>query len=160
MATYLGRNVNLALLVIIIGVVVALVGTTVFFQRSLQNRTGEYETTSFTLSQCQTALSNYQDQFSKAQAKVNQTSQDIKRYDQLYEQKSGELKDTQSNLSATTKQMLFERLQKEKFKEFYEGELKLNLQLNATVRSQTTAIAKLQTQLNSCQNKLDICEDG
>ena len=54
MASYLGRNVNLALLVIIIGVVVALVGTTVYFQRGLQNRTQAYENTAGTLSECQT----------------------------------------------------------------------------------------------------------
>ena len=67
MASYLGRNVNLALLVIIIGVVVALVGTTVFFQRSLQDRTSSLEDTSDVLGTCEIALENYQEKFSQAE---------------------------------------------------------------------------------------------
>ena len=155
MASYLGRNVNLALLIIIIGVVVALVGTTVFFQRSLQNRTGDYESTTQTLSQCQVALANYQEKYSDAQEQVNQTSQDIRKYDQLYEQKVVELKETQDNLSTTTKQMLFEKLQKEKFQSFYETERSRAAQLNATVISQANTIDNLEDELNECRDDLD-----
>jgi peptidoglycan hydrolase CwlO-like protein len=160
MANYLGRNVNLALLVIIIGVVIALVGTTVFFQRGLQNRTNAYETTSLTLSQCQVALTNYQEKYEQAQQKVNETSQDIRKYDDLYEQKTGELKDTQGQLADTQKQLVFEKLQKDKFREFYEAEARTTAQLNATIASQAKQISSLNSQLSSCKADLNDCEAG
>lgn len=153
MASYLGRNVNLALLVIIIGVIVALVGTTVFFQRSLQNRTQEYQTTTGTLSECQTALQNYQSKYSEATQQVNKTAQDIRKYDQLYEQRTGELKETQTTLEKTQTQLAFERLQKEKFQQYYEAERQGAIQLNLTVQSQTSKI-------NSLNNRIkDICSE-
>jgi chromosome segregation ATPase len=157
MASYLGRNVNLALLVIIIGVVVALVGTTVFFQRSLQNRTGAFETTTETLDQCQTALANYQEQYSRAQAQVNQTSQDIRKYDQLYEQKTGELKETQDTLSSTQKQLEFEKVQKDKFLELYEKERSINSYLNVTIESQQNRIRQLENRIDDLEEELDAC---
>jgi chromosome segregation ATPase len=135
MANYLGRNVNLALLVIIIGVIVALVGTTVFFQRGLQNRTQEFETTAEGLNSCQTALANYQTKYTQAELRANETSADIRKYDQLYEQKTGELKDAQGQLSEMTRQRDFEKLQKEKFRTYYEDASRQNAQLNATVVS-------------------------
>jgi len=133
MATYLGRNVNLALLIIIIGVVVALVGTTVFFQRGLQNRTVEYETKAGSLNECHIALTNYQEKYSAAQAKVNQTSQDIRKYDQLYEQKTGELKETESKLSSTEKQLTLAKLINEKIQSDNDFLIKQTLQLNSTI---------------------------
>lgn len=157
MASYLGRNVNLALLLIIIGVVVALVGTTVFFQRGLQNRTEAYQSTSTDLDVCQTTLSNYQDKYLQAQAKVNETSQDIRKYDQLYEQKVGELKDSQTQLLDTQKKLDFERLQKEKFQDFYEDQLKISQQLNITVDSLRDQIDDLKRDLSQCKADLNAC---
>jgi len=151
MGTYLGRNVNLALLVIIIGVVVALVGTTVFFQRGLQNRTQDFEVTSSQLNACQTALTNYQQQYEETRQKLNDTAQDIKKYDELYEEKTGELKDAQSQIAKTQQQLAFEKLQKEKFQQFYEAELRNNQQLNSTVTS-------LRTQVNNLNNEIDDLE--
>lgn len=153
MASYLGRNVNLALLVIIIGVIVALVGTTVFFQRSLQNRTQEYQTTTGTLEECRTALANYQTQYSEATQQVNKTAQDIRKYDQLYEQRTSELKETQTTLEKTQTQLSFEKLQKEKFQQFYEAERQATYQLNATVQSQATKIRSLDNKID------DICDE-
>lgn len=155
MATYLGRNVNLALLVIIIGVVIALVGTTVFFQRGLQNKTQQFENTYSNLGECQVALSNFQDKYSQALEEVNETSESIRKYDQLYEQKTGELKDTQTQLTETQKQLAFEKLQKDRFKEYYEAQVRANLQLNQTIESQKSQINSLKSQLSSCEECAD-----
>lgn len=157
MASYLGKNVNLALLVIIIGVIVALVGTTVFFQRTLQNRTGAYEATTDTLASCQVALSNYQNQYAAAQERVNQTTQDIRKYDTLYEQKVAELRETQDTLSKTQQQLQFEKLQKEKFQAFYEQTANENRQLNATVTSQASRIRTLENRVDDLEEDLASC---
>lgn len=158
MAGYLGRNVNLALLVIIIGVVVALVGTTVFFQRSLQNRTSAYEDTTSTLGQCQVALTNYQERYSEALADVNATAQDIRKYDQLYEQKVGELKDSQSQLLSTQKQLEFERLQKQQFQGLYESEQRKANQLSEQIESKDEEIRQLRNRIDNLEEDLDACE--
>ena len=50
---------------------------------------------------------------SDSQAKLNETTQDIRKYDELYAQKVAELADVQ-------RQLAFEQLQSEKFQEFYE----------------------------------------
>jgi chromosome segregation ATPase len=153
MASYLGRNVNLALLIIIIGVVVALVGTTVFFQRSLQNRTGAYESTTDQLTQCNVALSNYMGQYSAAQQKVNQTSQDIKKYDQLYEQKVAELKETQDTLEVTEKQLAFEKTQKQKLQTLYEAEARKTAELSTNITRLESDIRSLRRELRTCQGE-------
>lgn len=158
MANYLGRNVNLALLVIIIGVVVALVGTTVFFQRSLQNRTEAFETTFTSLDQCEVALNNYQEKYSQALEDVNSTTQDIRKYDQLYEQKVGELKDSQSQLLSTQKQLEFETIQKQKFQELFEDEQRKANQLSQTIADKDTKIAQLESRIEKLEEDLDACE--
>lgn len=153
MATYLGRNVNLALLIIIIGVVVALVGTTVFFQRSLQNRTGAFEDTAGQLQQCQVSLNNYINQYAEAQEQVNQTAQDIRKYDQLYEQKVADLKETTETLASTQAQLQFEKLQKERFQQYYEDAMR-------TIASQNSTIRTLNTRIRNLENELEACEEG
>lgn len=154
---YLGRNVNLALLLIIIGIVIAMVGTTVFFQRGLQNRTTAYESTSTALSSCEVALANYQERYEQAQAKVNETSQDIRKYDQLYEQKVGELQDTQGQLASTQRQLEFQELQSEKFQQLYEAQLQVARQQNITISNLRDEIDDLERDLRSCRAELDAC---
>lgn len=157
MASYLGRNVNLALLIIIIGVVVAMVGTTVFFQRSLQDRTSTLEDTSTDLGSCNAALENYQEKYSEAQTKVNETAQDIRKYDQLYEQKVGELKDTQQQLLETQTQREFEKIQKEKFQQSYETALRDQQQLELTVDSQRDLINSLRNDIDDLEDQVAAC---
>jgi uncharacterized membrane protein YgaE (UPF0421/DUF939 family) len=147
MASYLGRNVNLALLVIIIGVIVALVGTTVFFQRSLQNRTEAYQETTGTLEECRTALANYESKYTQATQQVNQTTQDIRRYDQLYEQRTAELKETQTTLNSTKVQLQFEQVQRQYFQASFESQLRLAAQLNTTVNALNQQVTRLRSDL-------------
>jgi len=158
MANYLGRHVNLALLIIIIGVIVAMVGTTVFFQRSLQNRTEAFEDTTTTLDQCQVSLQNYQEKYSEAQEQVTSTAEDIRKYDQLYEQKVGELGDSQSQLLNAQKQLEFERIQKEKFQDFYEVTLQQKQQLESQIATKDAKISSLENQISNLEDDLEACQ--
>ncbi|MBR9700665.1 hypothetical protein GOV11_02265 [Candidatus Woesearchaeota archaeon] len=157
MASYLGRNVNLALLLIIIGVVVALVGTTVFFQQTLENKTTSFESTSETLTACQVALTNYQDRYSESQERVSETAEDIRKYDELYEQKVGELGDTQQQLLQAKTQQEFERLQKQKFQERYETELATNRELSNNIDDLKGDILSLRSDISDLEDELDAC---
>lgn len=151
MANYMGRNVNLVLLVVIIAVVIGLVGTTVFFQRVLENKTDAYQDTSMTLGQCQVELANYREVASEAQEQANQSAQDVRKYDEIYEQKVGELADTQSQLADTTRQLAFEKLQKERFQASYEQQLSENRKLNITIDSLEDRISDLKSDLAACK---------
>jgi chromosome segregation ATPase len=151
MATYMGRNVNLALLVIIIGVIVALVGTTVFFQRVLENKTDAYEDKAMTLGTCQIQLANYQETASEFQQQANQSAQDVRRYDDLYAQKVAELADAQVQLADTDRQRAFEKLQKERFQISYEQQLAASRTLNQTIVTLNKKINSLEDQLDACQ---------
>lgn len=95
---YLGKNINLTLLMLVIGVIVLLVGITLFFQFGLQERTQDFELTAENLTFCRESLNNYQNRFSEAQQQINSTSQDIRRYDQLYENKVAELAEKDDEL--------------------------------------------------------------
>jgi chromosome segregation ATPase len=158
MVSYIGRHVNLALLVIIIGVVIALVGTTVFFQRSLQNRTDAFEGTSTNLDQCQVALKNYQEKYSEAEQKASDSEEDIRKYDQLYDQKVGELSDAQQQLADMQKQRDFERLQKDKFQSFYEDQIRVSNSLNSTIRNLEFEIDGLEDDIRDLRDDLDACQ--
>ncbi len=160
MASYLSRNVNLALLIIIIGVIVALVGTTVFFQRSLQNRTSSLEDTSTDLQSCQVSLENYMEKYSEAQVRVNETAQDIRKYDQLYEQKVGELTDTQQQLLDTKTKLEFEKLQKEKFQQNYEETLRQAQQLQLDIDSKNILLSQLKDDISRLKSDLSACQSG
>ena len=56
-----------------------------------------------TLEECRDALGNYQIKYSQSQTDVKRTSEDIRKYDQLYEQKVQELSETQAELEACKK---------------------------------------------------------
>ena len=160
MASYLGRNVNLSLLVIIIGVVVALVGTTVFFQRGLQDRTQAYEDTEGSLSECNIALANYQEKYQQASEKANETSQDIRKYDVIYEQKVGELQDAETEISSLQQQLAFEALQKEKFQDLYEDEVATSASLQNTIASRDADIDDLEREVRNLKDDLNVCQSS
>ncbi|MDD9954258.1 MAG: hypothetical protein OXR66_08050 [Candidatus Woesearchaeota archaeon] len=160
MASYLGKNINLTLLVIIIGVVVALVGTTVFFQRGLQSRTTAYEETSGSLDECNAALANYQDLYLEAESQANESAEDIRKYDQLYEQKVGELQDSSNQLSDTQNQLAFERLQKEDFQEKYENAQADVRDRDNVISSLNSRVTDLQRDKSDLAQQLAACESG
>src|SRR5205823_4901655 len=80
-------------------------------------------------------LTHASTQIAVLDTQLNETLHDVSKYDQLYEQKIGELKDTQSELLDTQKQLAFEKLQKEKFQTFYEQEAQQNAVLNQSLQS-------------------------
>jgi len=156
---FLGKNINFALIVLILMIVLVATGTTVLYQRGLKERTSQFETTNSNLSQCLTALDNYKSVVSQKEAQLNDTSQDIRKYDTLYSQKVAELGQRDTDLQSTRQQLNAMTLQKEQFKSLYSVSL-LNISslqsdvedLEDTIDARDATIRSLRSQLSACLN--------
>jgi chromosome segregation ATPase len=158
--SFLGRNINLALVSLIVIMLLLAAGVTILYQRGLQQRTSQLENTSSNLSICLTALANYKDVLSQSQEKLNETSQDIRKYDTIYGQKVAELTQTQQQLTTTQGDLNSMTLQKEQFKNLY-GQSQLTVAvLNNTVSSLNSQISSCRSSLSSCQSSLSTCQAG
>lgn len=155
--SFLGKNINIALVGLILAVVLIAAGTTVVYQRGLTTRTQEYETTSSNLSQCLTSLTNYQGKLSEKLAELNDTSQDISKYDTLYEQKVAELNEANQELKQTDAELKQMTLLKESFKKELDQKTQTVIDreseidtLNARVDTLERENRNLRTDLNEC----------
>lgn len=157
---FLGKNINIALVALILITILCAVGVTVLYQRGLLERTTQYETTSTNLTQCLSALANYQDVLSKKESELNETSLDIRKYDALYGQKVAELTETAGDLDETKKQLSQATLLKEQYKTLY-GQAQLNLSAQANQIAQLNArIIDLNDEIDDLEADLRDCERG
>lgn len=157
---FLGKNINLVLVVIILLVILLATGTTVLYQRGMSKRTSQYETTSSNLTLCTKALENYRNVLNKKNTQINETSQDIKKYDTLYGQKVAEITKKESDLKDTQQKLNSMTLQKEQFKVLY-GQTLLNISVQKSrindllreVNNLKDDEEILRNQLSECQNE-------
>ena len=155
---FLGRNINLALIALLLILILAATGVTILYQQGLRQRTTQYENVSSNLSMCQTTLTNYQDVLGQKEVQLNETSQDIRKYDQLYSQKVSELNTTQGQLTSTQQQLTDMTLQKEQYKNLY-GQALLNISAQQyTIIGLNSQIDSYRSSLSSCQNSLSSCQ--
>lgn len=156
--SFLGKNINLALVALLLIVILIAVGTTVVYQRGLSQRTSDYEVTSTNLSSCQTQLDNYKERLEKKEGKLQDTSQAIKKYDTLYEQKVSALKDAEGQVSDLQRQLNTITLQKEQFKNLY-GTALLNItSLENRVSDLESEKEDLQSKVKNLKDDLYDCE--
>ncbi len=157
---FLGKNINLALVGLILALVVVATGTTVLYQRGLQQRTSQFESTSTNLSQCMNQVTNYKSVLEERESELNATSQDIAKYDTLYGQKVSEVNDLTDELSTTRSALNSMTLQKEQFKNLYSSSL-LNISslendigiLEGQIDDLKTEKANLAALLADCQSQ-------
>lgn len=155
---YLDKNINMALVIIIVGIVVAMLAVTVFFQVGLKTRTTDFETTSENLTTCETQLANYQERLNTAQSQLSSTSEDIRRYDQLYETKVAELSDTSDELETANKRVQSLNLIKTGL-ETENSQLKGQTnQLQQSVNQLTTRVDDLEDDVTYWRSKFNCCE--
>jgi chromosome segregation ATPase len=156
--SFLGKNINLALTVLILIIILAATGVTILYQRGLRVRTTQYENVSSNLSQCLKAVANYQDVLSQKEVQLNATSQDIRKYDVLYTQKVSELDQKQQELTTTQTNLNAMTLQKEQFKELYGGALLNISNLQTSIGNLQNQLATTQDLLYTCQGNLNACQ--
>jgi len=155
---FLGKNINLALIGLILALVVVATGTTVLYQRGLQQRTSQFESTSTNLSQCMNQVTNYKSVLENKESELNATSQDIAKYDTLYGQKVSEVNDLTSELSSTKSALNSMTLQKEQFKNLYSSALLNISSLENDIRLLDNQIDDLKAERANLQSLLANCQ--
>lgn len=123
---FLQKNINLFMMLLVVFVTIALAASSVYYQDTFKELTDTHESSLKSLSMCESKRDSYSNQLNKTLQSLNTTSQDIRKYDELYSTKLTELKSTQSNLSTvesslsqTKSALLTETQLKDKYKSQY-----------------------------------------
>ncbi|MBW2972535.1 hypothetical protein KY359_05860 [Candidatus Woesearchaeota archaeon] len=162
---FMQKNVNIFLLVLVLLVASALAGSSVYYQKNFDRLTGRYDLTAENLSGCQADLESYRFNLNKTLRSLNTTTQDIRRYDELYTTKADELKTTQEDLEETETTLQSTKLDlqeetalKNKYKNDYEDQLEISRDLeeqNAILFAQKK---QLEAQVISYRQQADASE--
>ena len=159
---FMQKNVNVFLLVLVLVVATALAGSSVYYQRSFANITSKHDLTADNLSKCTEDLQQFKFNLEKTMRSLNTTSQDIRRYDELYSTKATELETTQTSLTETSGQLQEAKLSlqeeialKAKFKGDYEDQLAINNDLEEQNTLLTAQKRQLETSVISYRSQVD-----
>ena len=101
MSSFMGKKVNMFLLLMLMLVLIGFGGVSVYSQYTFKNLKQEYENASTGLSTCQLTLSQTNTSLTSLRRELNSTTTDIRKYDALYEQKAAELDQKKTDLANT-----------------------------------------------------------
>ncbi|MFT4304213.1 MAG: hypothetical protein ACMXYG_06625 [Candidatus Woesearchaeota archaeon] len=133
---YIGRNINIFLIIIIIISIGSLVVISTYYNQRYQVISKDYNNLQQNLRSNVTELINTKNELSTLKARLNESSIDIERYEDLYTNTRTELDTTAESLSRTRQE-----LDKTKI-ELIDSTNKL--------REEQTRAVNLQSQLNAC----------
>ena len=177
--SFMGKNINLFLLILVIGVVILLAGASLFFQENLKNINKNLKEERSNLNLCKTELISKINALNQTLENLNFTKQDISKYGVLYQNKTVELETTQSELSEKSEQLSSATTQltstkteladvKAKYtsENILRQELELEVgSLSQELKSVTSAkaaadakIEDLKDDISSLQSQLDACQ--
>ena len=155
------KNVNVFLLLLVLLVAGALAGSSAYYQNTFKDINNKYDTTAENLSSCQADVQSYKFNLQKTTASLNTTSQDIRRYDELYTAKATELSSTKDVLNETSGQLKSTQVDlaemsalKAKFKNDYEDQLEVNDDLRESNAVLTAEKAQIQSELINYKARL------
>jgi chromosome segregation ATPase len=159
MSEFMGKRVNMFLILMLILVLLGIGGISIYYQRTFKDVTSQYDSVSNTLASCQENLSQTTARLVNVQASLNSTTTDIRKYDSLYEQKSQELDQKKKELSDTQTNLQKETLFKQQFQKQSEDYYRQILILNSNITKLTNRVADLTDELDEC-NDLSACLDS
>ncbi len=159
---FMGKKVNLFLLLMIILVLLGFGGISVYYQYTFKNVNQKFDNISTNLGMCEQNLSQTADALMTTIRNLNSTEVDIRKYDVLYEQKAQELETKKDELSDTRADLTRVTLQKEVYKrqidDAYAQIIGLNksiTSLNSQIRSLERNINRLNTRISCLRNTVD-----
>jgi len=162
---FMQKNVNTFLLILILFVSGALAASSVYYQKTFDKTTSKQEDTLVNLTQCRADLENYKFNLNKTMGSLNTTTQDIRRYDELYSTKSEELQTTKGTLEETTKDLQTTKVTlqqesalKNKYKQDYEDELQQKRNLEEQNAILTSQKASLEASIVNYRKHIDATE--
>ena len=159
---FMGKKLNIFLLLMIILILLGMLGVSVYSQNTLKIKKSELENTSTLLGSCQQNLSQTSDVLFNTLKSLNSTATDIRKYDALYEQKAGELDAKKTELANIQAELTRVTLQKEVYKrqidEAYIQIIGLNktiTSLNSQIYSLNREVDRLNTRVSCLRNTAD-----
>ncbi|MFC1722640.1 hypothetical protein ACFL0V_00720 [Nanoarchaeota archaeon] len=151
---FLQKNVNIFLLLVVLLVAATLAASSAYYQNTFKKINAQYDDTSENLTTCMQDVAAFKLNLQKTAQSLNTTSQDIRRYDELYTAKASALSSTQQTLNTTSANLKTTQLDlaemsalKNKFKNDFEDEL-------ATSRSLRESNAIVTAQKAQCESSL------
>ncbi|NQU78600.1 hypothetical protein HQ545_02425 [Candidatus Woesearchaeota archaeon] len=160
------KNVNIFLLMLVLLVAGALAGSAVYYQHKFGELTGKQESTSVNLTECRSDLDNYKFNLNKTLRSLTTSTQDVKRYDELYATKDDELKSTkdvlvgaETDLKQAKITIHEETALKNKYKKDYDDQLDVNQDLDEQNAILTSQKAQLESSVITYRSRLDLSEE-
>jgi chromosome segregation ATPase len=160
--SFMQKNVNVFILLLVLVLAGALAASSAYYQTTFDKVTTKYDDTAANLSQCSADLENYRFNLNKTLSSLNTTSQDIRRYDELYTTKSDQLQTTQSNLTQTVSSLQETRIElqeetalKNKYKNDYQDQVEISNGLEEQNAILTSQKAQLESTLISYRSRLE-----
>jgi len=145
---FMGKKVNLFLLLMIILVLLGFGGVSVYYQYTFKNLNQRFNNLSVKLGVCEDNLMSNLTALKNAEKALNSTETDIRKYDVLYEQKSTELENKKRELADTQAELTRVTLQKEVYKKQIDEAYAQIIGLNKTITSLNQQIRSLNNQIN------------
>ncbi|MBN2052116.1 hypothetical protein JW756_01315 [Candidatus Woesearchaeota archaeon] len=148
MTGFMGKKVNLFLLLMLMLVLLGFAGVSVYYQYTFKNLNSQFENVSGVLGYCEQNLNQTTNSFMSALKNLNSTETDIRKYDKIFEDKVRELEQKKSELASTQADLTRVTMQKEVYKKQIDEAYAQLISLNKTVTS-------LNTQVNSLNREVD-----
>jgi chromosome segregation ATPase len=167
MAGFIGKKINIFLVVMIMIVLAGMGGISIYYQNSLKQITDKHVDKSGKLDVCQAELQSTTQTLSNTIKNLNNTEKDIRKYDNIYSQITGELDETSDELSKTKLQLetaiTYQKIFKQKVDDFQAENIKLKEEvedLTQEVESQEKEIKKLIKEVNCLYDESDANEEA
>lgn len=158
--SFLYKKLNIFLLLLMCVVVVALAGTSIFFQESFRGLNDQYQETSQNYTTTFQKLTRCQNTLAEKAEKLNSTSLDIRKYDELYSQKVTDLDKTKNELLATDAELKETQAQKAKVEQQYQAALIEQQRLKQQIGELQGTVSALQRQIEQLKVQLDACKSS
>jgi len=151
---FMGKKVNLFLLLMLLLVLLGFGGATVYYQYTFKDVNNKYNTLSTNLGICEQNLSHTTTSLLTTLRNLNSTETDIRKYDLLYEQKAGELKEKADELGDVKADLTRTTLQKEVYKKQADAAYTRMINLNKTIESKNKQINSLNSQIDDRKDEI------
>lgn len=162
---FMQKNINMFLLGMVLVVALTLACSAIYYQKTFDKMTSNYDATSVNLSSCRSDLDSYKFNLNKTLRSLNTTAQDIRRYDELYSTKATQLQETTQTLNQTSSDLqetkislLEESALKNKYKQDYDDQLQISNNLEEQNAILTSQKAQLESSVISYRSKIDAAD--
>ena len=151
---FMGKKVNLFLLLMIILVLLGFGGVSVYYQYTFKNVNQNFDNISTNLGVCEQSLSQTTDTLMTTIRNLNSTEIDIRKYDALYEQKAQELETKKDELTDTQADLTRVTLQKEVYKRQIDDAYAQIIGLNKSITSLNSQVRSLERDINRLNTRV------